>query len=163
RLISPGAVAGLDANPACLALARKRLAGRDWQCGVELVSGTLEHPPVAAGRFDFVWCAQSLFTLPDPVRALEQMGASARPGGFVAVLENDTLHQLLLPWPYDLELAVRTAEFEAISDGEERCDKFYVGRRLPETFAAAGLEPLSATTQAIDRRAPFDPSPPSLS
>jgi len=158
RLISPGAVTGLDANAACLALARKRLAGRDWQCGVELVAGPLERAPLPAGSFDFVWCAQSLFTLPDPVRALEQMGASVRPGGFVAVLENDTLHQLLLPWPYDLELALRTAELEVISNGEESCDKFYIGRRLPEIFAAAGLEPLSGTTQAIDRRAPLDPS-----
>ena len=114
RLSAPGAVTGLDANVACLELARRRFSVRQWQCGVEFIAGTLEQPPIPAGTFDFARCAQSLFTLADPTNALRQMAAAVRPGGFVAVLENDTLHQLLLPWPNGLELSLRTAEFDGI-------------------------------------------------
>ncbi len=158
RLVSPGTIVGLDANPAYLELARKRLECRRWSCNVDFVTGSLEQLPLSVGSFDFVWCAQSLFTLPEPVSALKQMAAAVRPGGLVAVLENDTLHQLLLPWPSDLELALRTAELEALSGLPGRGEKFYVARRLPAVVAAAGLEPLTFRTQAIDRQAPFDPN-----
>src|SRR5205807_1664056 len=72
------------------------------------------------------------------------------------VLENDTLHQLLLPWPDHLEIALRTAEFVALSEQSARAYKYYVGRRLPAVFAAAGLEPCGFRTQCIDRQAPLD-------
>jgi hypothetical protein len=87
---------------------------------------------------------------------MRQMKALLRPGGMVAVLENDTLHQLFLPWPSDLELAIRAAELAALARESQRPAKFYIGRRLPSLFAEAGLEPLGFRTQSIDRQAPLD-------
>jgi hypothetical protein len=76
-------------------------------------------------------------------------------GGVLAVLENDTLHQVLLPWPASLELPLRAAELRALQQASGPTSRFYVGRRLPVLFAEAGLEPLSQTTHAFDRLAPL--------
>jgi SAM-dependent methyltransferase len=152
-----GRVVGLDVNEAYLDVARRRSADRGDD-DVAFVQGDLKHADGILGQdFDVVWCAQSLYSLPDPVVALRQMAAIVRPGGIVAVLENDTLHQLLVPWPTRVELALRVAEREALEDESSRPGKFYVGRRLPATLAAAGLEPAGFHTQCIDRVAPLDP------
>ena len=156
RLAQPGTVIGLDVSSGYLDQARSRLAERRPECSVEIVEGTLEDLPLESGLCDVAWCAQSLYTFSEPVSSLRQMAAAVRPGGFVAVLENDTLHQLLLPWPNHIELALRVAEYRALTEHSNQREKFYVGRRLPAVFAAAGLEPLGFKTQCIDRSAPLD-------
>jgi ubiquinone/menaquinone biosynthesis C-methylase UbiE len=70
--------------------------------------------PFIDGSFDLVWCAQSFFSLPDPLASLREMVRVTQPAGHIAILENDTLHQLLLAWPAELELAVRWAQFQAL-------------------------------------------------
>jgi SAM-dependent methyltransferase len=156
RLAGDGLAVGVDLSLAYLQLARRNqfelesLAGRP-----RFVAGDFARLPFARATFDLVWCAQSLYSLPEPVAALRTMRDLARPGGVVAVLENDTLHQLLLPWPTRLELALRAAEYQSFGEETGRPSKYYVGRRLPAVFAAAGLEPLSIRTQAIDRQAPL--------
>jgi len=156
RLVEPGGVTGLDVEEGFLELARQNLERQDVRCRVGYVQDELSHFAENGGVYDLVWCAQSLYSLPEPVRALQQMAALARPGGIVAVLENDTLHQILLPWPSHLEIALRGAEFVALAGESKRPGKFYVGRRLPAVFAEAGLEPLGFRTQCIDRQAPLD-------
>jgi ubiquinone/menaquinone biosynthesis C-methylase UbiE len=156
RLVAPGGVVGLDINPAYVNIARERLSGHRDRCPVRLILGTLDDLPVEHASCDLVWCAQSLYSLSEPITALRRMAAAVRPGGFVAVLENDTMHQLLLPWPHRLELALRAAETKALCEESSRCERYYVGRRLPAVLAAAGIEPLGFQTQCIDRRAPLD-------
>ncbi len=156
RLISPGAMVGLDISAACLALARRNIASREARCEVSFVAGDVAELPVPRDSFDLVWCAQSLYSLPDPVEAVRQMSIAAKPGGLVAIFENDTLHQLLLPWPGGLEIALRAAEYASLAAESPRPSRYYVGRRLPSVLAAAGLEPLVFRTQCIDRQAPID-------
>ena len=43
---------------------------------------------------------------------MRRMVRLARPGGTVAVLEDDSLHQVLLPCPVEVELALRAAELK---------------------------------------------------
>lgn len=156
RLNEFGAVVGIDVNDAFLKCARRRLTGRG-RAAVEFIHADLNEVEGATeGPFDFVWCAQSLYSFQHPEDALRQMSEVVRPGGIVAVLENDTLHQLLLPWPIKMELELRTAERKAFEEESTRPGKFYIGRRLPATLAAAGLEPLGYFTQSIDRTAPLD-------
>ncbi len=152
RLTGGGHAVGVDANPAYLEAARSEVGSAP----VELIAASFDALPFPDRSFDFVWCAQSLYSLPDPVRVLEHVRRVLRPSGIVAVLENDTMHQVFLPWPVALELPLRAAELRALAAETPNWNKFYVGRRLPSVFAAAGLEPLSATTIAIDRQAPFD-------
>ncbi|MEJ7597234.1 MAG: class I SAM-dependent methyltransferase [Kofleriaceae bacterium] len=155
RLGRGGSVVAVDVDPAYLEAAREQTRRYTGDASIELVAASFDGLPFDDATFDFIWCAQSLYSLPDPVLVLEHLKRVVRPGGLIAVLENDTLHQVFLPWPVDLELPLRAAELEALSREETNPSKFYVGRRLPSVFATAGLEPLAMTTIAIDRQAPL--------
>ena len=153
RMPESGIVVGVDVSPALLSVAQQSLRGP--RCPVEFVVGDLERLPFAPSEaFDFAWCAQSLYSFPEPEAALRAIARIVRPRGVVAVLENDTLHQLLLPWPGDVELLLRSAELLEFAAESPRPAKFYVGRRLPSVLAAAGLQPIEYRTQSIDRIGP---------
>lgn len=156
RLVAPGSATGLDVDTDYLELANERLARRAQRCEYRFVAGRLSQTPLAEASFDFLWCAQSLYSLPEPISALRQMTGMLRPHGLLAVLENDSQHQLMLPWPSHLEVAMQRAEFEAHCDESKRPSKFYIGRRLPAALGDAGIEPLGFRTQCIDRQAPLD-------
>jgi ubiquinone/menaquinone biosynthesis C-methylase UbiE len=151
RVGPSGLVVAIDLLPAYLALSRERHADRP----IALVASDLDHLPVSPGSFDLAWCAQSLYSLPDPVRAVRCLAAAVRPGGTVALLENDTLHQIMLPWPIEVELAVRAAEWEALRREDQRPRKFYAGRYLRRIAREAGLERITVRTWAADRLAPL--------
>jgi ubiquinone/menaquinone biosynthesis C-methylase UbiE len=149
RLGLEGSVTGVDLNPASLSKAKRQTS----RC--RFVLAGCERLPFADGTFDFVWCAQSLYSLPDLLLALGEMARVLRPGGVLAVLENDSLHTVLLPWPASLELHLRAAELRAFQHESRPASRYYVGRRLPTVLASAGLEPLELTTHAFDRQAPL--------
>jgi ubiquinone/menaquinone biosynthesis C-methylase UbiE len=155
RLGPEGFITGVDNNLAYLSEAGEEAARQSGRAKIDFVAASFDRLPFADDTFDFVWCAQSLYTLPDPVVALGHMVRVLRPGGLVAVLENDTLHQVFLPWPVHLELPLRAAELRSFLEGSGNSSKYYVGRRLPALLAAAGLEPLRMTTHAFDRHAPL--------
>jgi ubiquinone/menaquinone biosynthesis C-methylase UbiE len=100
RLGASGIVVGVDQSEGYLHDATADAADADdgspgaTVVYARAVAGAL---PFADDTFDLVWCAQSLFSLADPVEALRHMARVTRPGGLVAVLENDTAHELCLP------------------------------------------------------------------
>lgn len=154
RLGPGGRVVGVDVDPAYLEIARGECDRFRGPATIELVEASFDRLPFPAASFDLVWCAQSLQSLPDPVSVLEHVAPLLRPGGIVAILENDLMHQVFLPWPIELELALREAELRAVAKTEQPA-KFYIGRRLASVFASAGLEPVATTTIAMDRQAPL--------
>lgn len=157
RLDARGGVTGLDVNKAYLALAQQRFATRGHACATDFVLGSLQELQQQwPNAFDLVWCAQGLYSLAEPETAIHEMAAVVRPGGCVAIMENDTLHQVLLPWPPALEIAIRVAEHKALRQESPRPDRYYIGRRLSETLANEGLERVCCRTQCIDRQAPLD-------
>ncbi len=156
RLGPGGAVVAVDLDPAYLEAARAETARYTGPATIELVQASFDRLPFPDGSFDFVWCAQSLYSLPEPVTVLGHVHRVLRPGGIVGVLENDTMHQVFLPWPVTLEIPLRDAELKGLASETGNPSKFYVGRRLPAVFAAAALEPLRVTTIAIDRQAPLE-------
>jgi ubiquinone/menaquinone biosynthesis C-methylase UbiE len=155
RLGPEGFITGVDNNLAYLSEAGDEAARQSGRAKIDFVAASFDRLPFADDTFDFVWCAQSLYTLPDPVVAIGHMARVLRQGGLVAVLENDTLHQVFLPWPVHLELPLRAAELRSFLEGSGNSSKYYVGRRLPALLAAAGLEPLGIATHAFDRHAPL--------
>jgi SAM-dependent methyltransferase len=158
RVGPDGLVVGVDAARSYLGVAREatRLDGGLDRFG--FVAASLEHLPFEDGTFDLGWCAQSLFTLPEPVGAVRALARVVRPGGVVAVLEDDTLHEVLLPWPVELELAVRRAELVGFLEESKRPRKFYVGRHLRGVFESSGLVDCRRRTWAADRQAPLGPA-----
>lgn len=150
ELLGPeGSVTGVDINEAYLKKARR--GGNR----ANFVAAAFDALPFDDESFDFVWCAQSFFSLPEPVGVLKQMRRVLKPGALVGILENDSLHQISLPWPIRLELPMRAAELRTFMDESRNASKFYVGRRLPGVLAAGGFDPIAFTTQTIDRRAPL--------
>lgn len=150
-----GSVTGVDVDPSYLEVARAEIATYRGPAAIELVQASFDALPFAPASFDFIWCAQSLQSLPDPILVLRHLAPIVRPGGMIAILENDTMHQVFLPWPIALELPLRTAELRALVAQSSNPAKYYVGRRLAATFASAGLAPVRTSTIAIDRQAPF--------
>ncbi|WP_165226455.1 class I SAM-dependent methyltransferase [Aquisphaera insulae] len=154
-----GQVIALDVSPAFLEVARRKVARRPKRARrVGFVRGDVDHVPIGGGSVDMVWCAQSLYSLPDPIEAIRRMAGVVRPGGHVAVFENDELHHVLLPWPVEIELALRKSELEAFVAGADEPRKFYVGRQLLHALRAAGLVDVRVRCVAFTRQVPLDPA-----
>jgi ubiquinone/menaquinone biosynthesis C-methylase UbiE len=157
RLGPSGSVTGVDVNSTYLEQARDQALRGSELAAIDFVAASFDALPFRDETFDFVWCAQSLYSLPDPTDVARHVARVLKPGGTFAVLENDTLHQVFLPWPVHLELPLRAAELRTLLEQSENSSKYYVGRRLPAVLAAAGLDPLSISTRAFDRKAPLTP------
>jgi SAM-dependent methyltransferase len=158
RLFPQGHAVAADLSDAYLCLARRRFARCRRVAPVEFVKADAHDLPFEDARFDLAWCAQSLISLKDPTAALAEMRRVVRPGGAVAVLEDDAYHRVLLNWPVDLELALQRAVADASRERYGSAAGQSPARRLPRLFRAAGLRPRWKRTFAADRQAPFDPA-----
>ena len=156
RLGPSGFVTGVDLNPTYLEQARDQVPNDPNLGTIDFVAASFDALPFPNDTFDFAWCAQSLYSLPDPTLVARCVARVLKPGGGFAVLENDTLHQVFLPWPVHLELPLRAAELRTLLEQSDNSNKYYVGRRLPAVLAAAGFEPLRIATHAFDRQAPLN-------
>jgi demethylmenaquinone methyltransferase / 2-methoxy-6-polyprenyl-1,4-benzoquinol methylase len=149
-----GEVVAVDANGDYLTRAQAALEQTRGGPGVAFVLADAYRLPFAEASFDLAWCAQSMVSL-DPIVTLRELHRVVRPGGYVAVLENDDFHHVLLPWPVELELAVQRAFVLSCRERFGNAWALYRGRRLARTLRDAGLVPWRRTTHAIDRQAPL--------
>jgi SAM-dependent methyltransferase len=147
----------VDLAPAYLDYARRHAAGTPHAGKIRFVQGDAASLPFADGVFELGWCAQSFYSLSDPPAVVREMIRVTRPGGHVAVLENDTLHQIVLPWPAELELAVRQAQLRAleIDQAGQGVDRFYIGRNLCRLLRQCGLEMCAVRLVPVERDAPL--------
>jgi SAM-dependent methyltransferase len=151
-------VVAVDLSRAFLTLAQHEIQSQLSAEPVDFVQADFRRLPLCEDQFDLVWCAQSLYSLPDPLEALHTMRQQTKPGGFVAVIENDEFHHVLLPWPIEIELAICHAELVAHIERSRKPRKFYVGRQLRGLFHAASLTDCRQRTWAFDCQAPLGPS-----
>ncbi|AMV39520.1 methyltransferase domain-containing protein [Planctomyces sp. SH-PL62] len=156
RVGDDGEVLGVDLSAAFLHWAEAALRSASLLDRVRFVRLDVEHSPLIEGRADLVWCAQSLYSLPDPAGAVRRMAALARPGGRVVVFESDELHHVTLSWPVEIELALRAAELRAFQERSDHPARFYIARDLPRVFREAGLPGCEFRSFAFNRQAPFD-------
>jgi SAM-dependent methyltransferase len=156
RVAPHGSVTGVDISRAYLAQARAHAAESVHAAILSFHTGDIASLPFDDNTFDLVWCAQSMYTLPDPLSALRELRRVVRVGGTAAVFENDTLHQLVLPWPAELELAVRRAQLYSLAERSPPLAKFYIGRDLCGFFAEAGLDACVVTPYTSVRHAPLN-------
>lgn len=157
RFGAQAAIVALDSNLSYLRAARRRPSPRRDAPEVMSLAADGLKLPFEDDSFDAVWCAQSLYSLPEPSAVLAEMRRVTRPGGTAAVLENDTLHEIILPWPPELELALRQAELASFRRETDRPNKYYLGRFLPEAFRVAGFANCALKTFAFSRNGPLDP------
>lgn len=153
RVGTAGRVVAVDNNSEYLGIARES-SGKN-PANIEFRLASIDSLPFREGTFDLCWCAQSLYSLPDPVESLKSLLRVTKPGGVVAVLEGDTLHHVILPWPVEVELHVRSAELRVMTRESNEPHKFYIGRNLRTVFREAGFEAIEVRTVAHDRAAPL--------
>jgi len=156
-LVAPqGQIVGIDSSADYLRMARRKSNNTTHWKRIRFEKADIEHLPFPNDVFDLVWCAQSLYSFNDAPRALTEMARVTRRGGCVAILEDDTLHQILLPWPAAAELALRTAEWKAFKREKPDPDRFYVGRNLRYLMLEAGLQPQRRRTHVLHREYPVE-------
>lgn len=136
---SAGSVTAIDRSTAWLREAGKTLQ-RAAAHEVTLEQGDATHLPYADATFDFVLCAQSLYSLPQTNECLAEMYRVLKPGGRIGLLENDSLHHVLLPWPVDLELRIQAAELKSFQASSSKPAKFYAGRWLSRMLRRSGFK-----------------------
>lgn len=158
RLYPFGRVTAADLSDAYLDAARERFARLDRAAAAAFVKADAYHLPFRDGVFDVAWCARSLISLDDPVAALREMGRVVRPGGLVAVLEDDEFHRVVANGPVGLELELHRAVAEAAREKYGSRTALSPARRLSRYLLDAGLRLERRTTFAADRHAPFDPA-----
>lgn len=78
---------GIDPDPAMLAIARKSLG--DVRLPIELVEGRAEALPWATSSVDTVVITYALCTIPDPLRALQEIRRILKPGGRLLFIEHE--------------------------------------------------------------------------
>ena len=134
RVAPGGRVAGLDADPVHVAMARE-FAAEHGLGNVEVVEADARHTGLPPDSFDLVHGRTLLVTIPDPAEVVTEMTRLARPGGWVAGLEADAEHSLCYPahpaWD-------RLCEIFRTAFSRNGADPF-TGRRLPELYRQAGL------------------------
>jgi len=153
-----GQVIGVDMSASYIALAQSQVAASPYASRISFKRADAVALPLADNSVDLAWCAQSLFSLPAPLAVLREMVRVTRRGGYIAILESDTLHQLLMPWPIELELAARQAQLKTLAAEYAQAgpDKFYVGRNLYGLFHQCDVTSCSVRTHAIDLHAPLN-------
>ncbi|QDU21242.1 methyltransferase domain-containing protein [Urbifossiella limnaea] len=158
RLRPFGKVTAADRSDSYLSAARTAVAAVGDSAAVEFVKADAYHLPFDDAAFDVTWCAQSFISLEDPVRALMEMRRVTRPGGSVAVLEDDDLHRVVLNWPVELEMELRRAAVAASAAKYGSRAALSPARRMRQFLSDAGLTPRGKKTIAADRLAPFGPA-----
>lgn len=154
--LDDGQVVGVDISEGYLRFAREQIEVADADASAGLCAGAVERLPLGDDSVDLAWCAHSLYSLPDPMVALSELRRVVRPGGHVAVLEQDTLHRFMLPWPAALEIRIHQAQLEALRARPNGPGKYFAGRRLGKLLTDAGLSTCSVRSFCCARAAPLD-------
>lgn len=135
RVGEEGELHGIDLEEPMLALARQRLAQRDWN-NVQLSQGDLNDCPLPAGHFDMIWLRWVLSFPKQPERILERLLESLKPGGYLAIQDYNHEGVSLFPESAGFHAAVRaTRELYAQTGGDP-----WFGARLPGLFRQYALE-----------------------
>lgn len=156
RLYPFGKVVAADLSDPYLDLAREEVGRWGRLATVEFARADAYQLPFPADEFHAAWCARSLISLDRPVDALKEMRRVVKPGGVVAVLEDDEYHRVVVNWPVSLELELQRAVAEATRERYGSRAGLSPARRVRRWLAEAGLRPGRRITVSADRPAPFD-------
>jgi ubiquinone/menaquinone biosynthesis C-methylase UbiE len=138
-------VVGVERDPRQIREAKRLMAAAGESDLVELREGRAEDLPLAEGEWKAFDLAHARFLLEhvtDPFAVVKQMVAAVRPGGRVALLDDD--HDVLRLWP-TVPTLERAWEVYWRSYSRLGCDPI-VGRRLPALLYEAGAPAFRVTT-----------------
>ncbi len=133
RLVSPGAVTGVDAQDAQFAESRDA-AARDG-LNVRFQQATATELPFADATFDAVFSHALFEHLPNPTAVAREIERVLKPKGFFAVRSPDWGGFLLYPYPPMIEHAIQAYQKLQRAHGGDT----QAGRKLPAILRAAGF------------------------
>jgi ubiquinone/menaquinone biosynthesis C-methylase UbiE len=157
RLGAGACLTAVDACDAYLDQTRDLLRRTPSLAAVRVQKADAYHLPDADATFDLVWCAQSLISL-DPVRAVREFRRVTKPDGWLAVLEVDEYHHVLLSWSAELEARLPLATHAASVKRYGDAVKLAPARRLRRILKQSAFQLVRRDTYPIERVAPFDPA-----
>jgi ubiquinone/menaquinone biosynthesis C-methylase UbiE len=151
-LVGPtGRLAALDLAPDNIAIVEGRRAAWEFATPVETRVGSVLTLPYPDATFDAVWCANTTQYLSDVEldSALAEFRRVVRPGGLVAIKENDPTLNRLFPAPTGLiwhwfEARARTTNHWSLR-----------APALPSWLRRAGLTGVTRRTTLIERTTPL--------
>jgi ubiquinone/menaquinone biosynthesis C-methylase UbiE len=129
-------VTGLERSP-------EQIAAATSHARVSYVEGDAHHLPFVEGRFDLVYCRYLLEHVGDPARVVAEMRRVTRPGGRVAVMENDiSLVRFDPPCQAFQAIWAVFAQYQWRLGGDA-----FIGRRLFRLLHSAGLTQIELSFQ----------------
>ena len=111
--------------------------------------------PDAAGTFHVIWCAESLISL-QPRQAVKEFARLLHPDGFLAILEVDEYHHVLVNWPVALEAALPMAIHQASMAKYGTALKLSPARLLRRDLKQAGFATVRRKVLTFERQTPYD-------
>jgi ubiquinone/menaquinone biosynthesis C-methylase UbiE len=144
RVGNRGRVVGIDPDSEELAVAQARWRHDMRRDRMQFLQAAADELPfITSNEFDVVWMSHVGHHLPDPDQAFRELLRVTRPSGTIAVLDGDLGGSFpFLPWPPDLEDAIRAASWNAAMDAyggnlDYTYDPFF-GRRMAGALRTAG-------------------------
>lgn len=151
-----GHITGVDLDEQLLQAAERRSRALPAPCSFVREEGT--RLPWPDATFDVAFSALCFFDFPNPVEVLAEMKRVTRPGGLLVVIEHDSNHQALFPYPPTLEMAMSQALKRASQHLPGVSTRFYAARRLPEWLARLGLVNVDRRSYSADMTHPLSPT-----
>jgi ubiquinone/menaquinone biosynthesis C-methylase UbiE len=153
RVLEVGSGLGILAAQVTAAAAGVEVVG--LECSAEQIAAAVQSPavryvagdahelPFADSTFDLAYARYSLEHVADPARVLAEMRRVLRPGGRIAVMENDvTLMRFDPPCPAFEDVWTRFAEYQRQLGGDA-----LIGRRLFRLLKDAGFQQIELSFQ----------------
>ncbi|RMF87631.1 MAG: methyltransferase domain-containing protein [Nitrospinota bacterium] len=157
RVAPGGQIIGVDLSPALLSLAREQ----NKECAeavLHWIAADLQALPFSSPWADVLFCANTFQYFPQPVEVLQKLSQIVRRGGRIIIKDVDVAHITFSPLPVDLVERTVLAGIQAAQ--EQKVGHYhdpFVGRKLPQIFAQAGIRHLQTRTYGVQKVAPFTP------
>jgi ubiquinone/menaquinone biosynthesis C-methylase UbiE len=148
-----GRIVALDLAPENVAAIAARVAAGDFECSVEAHTGGIDALAYPDDSFDAVWCANVLQYLDDAraARALAEFRRVVRPGGLVAVKEQDPTAEQTRP----IEPTMIWRLFAALAEGDVQFAGQFRSVDLRGWLERAGLADVWQRTTLVERWSPL--------
>ena len=153
EMIEPnGTVVGVDLSTAHLEAARRHL-----RPGVTILNSDLLEAPFPAQRFDFIWCANTIHHLRDPLRGLIRLISLLRSGGRIALGQSSLLPDMYFAWDSRLERLTNEAVRQYYRDRYSLDERDLASvRAIVGLLRSANLQNVRTRTVLIERISPVD-------
>ena len=115
---------------------------------------------LARASFDVVWLCRSMFSATEPMARLAALLPMLAPSGRLVVVENDTAHHPILPFPAEFEHRLRRAQIlyeRSRCHSDAACARYKAASHLSRWLAVLGLDNIGMHTYVSEDLAPFSP------